>query len=566
MGNILPCCKSANWAAIERTNIKRQKRFEEAKRNVDEYGQDPSEREKIRGMSLTELQKALQNEELTATQTLYAFAYYALEVNDKINCIAEFLIESFDEAKKLDKEFEKKEKPPLFGLPFSVKANFFIKGYDCCIGNARLLDNPRTKDCTFITLLRQLGAVPFCYTNVPQTLLSFACSNPVYGTTKNPYNALRTPGGSSGGEAALLAARGTAFATGGDVGGSLRIPAHFCGVTTLKPCQARFQIQQAFCGLPGIGRLGLGTGVFAHTAEELTFLLSHILGNVEYHKLVPESIPLPLNLQKMEEFERRWEAKQLRIGYNFNDGFIKPVPACARVVERCVEILRSSGQEMVYFPIPEPEKAASLLFKNIACDGGAFLKKTFSENPVDKYLKRFAFMLKIPLCIRWLLAFIFDIFCPQLAILMRAYVRTPNDVRQSQEQLDEYVQKFTEQWLASNLDLLIVPAFAFPAIPYDACSDLAAAVFETGLYNMLDYPVGCLPVDKVTSEDDKALADETQWATDWNPILKRIRYAAANSVGLPVNIQIVGLPFEDEKCLALMRILEKKLMNTKNDL
>ncbi|CAK5068579.1 unnamed protein product [Meloidogyne enterolobii] len=531
MGNILPCCKSANWAAIERTNIKRQKRFEEAKRNVDEYGQDPSEREKIRGMSLTELQKALQNEELTATQTLYAFAYYALEVNGKINCIAEFFNESFEEAKKLDKEFEKKEKPPLFGLPFSVKANFFIKGYDCCIGNARLLDNPRAKDCTFITLLRQLGAVPFCYTNVPQTLISFACSNPVYGTTKNPYNALRTPGGSSGGEAALLAARGTAFATGGDVGGSLRIPAHFCGVTTLKPCQARFQIQQAFEGLPGIGRLGLGSGVFAHTAEELTFLLSHILGNVEYHKLVPESIPLPLNLQKMEEFNQRWEAKQLRIGYNFDDGFIKPVPA--------------------------------LLFKNISCDGGAFLKKTFSENPVDKYLKRFALMLKIPLCVRWLLAFIFDIFCPQLAILMRAYVRTPNDVRQSQEQLDEY---FTEQWLASNLDLLIVPAFSFPAIPYDACSDLAAAAFETGLYNMLDYPVGCLPVDKVTSEDDKALSDETQWATDWNPILKRIRYAAANSVGLPVNIQIVGLPFEDEKCLALMRILEKKLKDTKNDL
>ncbi|CAK5041505.1 unnamed protein product [Meloidogyne enterolobii] len=512
MGNILPCCKSANWAAIDRTNIKRQKRFEEAKRNVDEYGQDPSEREKIRGMSLTELQKALRNEELTATQTLYAFAYYALEVNDKINCIAEFFNESFEEAKKLDKEFEKKEKPPLFGLPFSVKANFFIKGYDCCIGNARLLDNPRTKDCTFITLLRQLGAVPFCYTNVPQTLISFACSNPVYGTTKNPYNALRTPGGSSGGEAALLAARGTAFATGGDVGGSLRIPAHFCGVTTLKPCQARFQIQQAFQGLPGIGRLGLGTGVFAHTAEELTFLLTHILGNVEYHKLVPESIPLPLNLQKMEEFERRWEAKQLRI---------------------VVRVLLS----------------VVLKFCDLR-DKKWFISQFLNQKKL------------IPLCVRWLLAFIFDIFSPQLAILMRAYVRTPNDVRQSQEQLDEY---FTEQWLASDLDLLIVPAFSFPAIPYDACSDLAAAAFETGLYNMLDYPVGCLPVDKVTSEDDKALADETQWATNWNPILKRIRYAAANSVGLPVNVQIVGLPFEDEKCLALMRILEKKLMDTKND-
>lgn len=555
----MPFCKSANWAAIERTNIKRQKRFEEAKRKVDEYRQDPSQRERIRAMSLTELQKELQKEELTATQTLYAFAYYALEVNDKINCIAEFFLESFEEAKKLDKEYEKKEKPPLFGLPFSVKANFFVKGYDCCIGNARLLDNPSTKDCTFVTLLRQLGAVPFCYTNVPQTLISYACSNPVYGTTTNPHNIERTPGGSSGGEAALLAARGTAFATGGDIGGSLRIPAHFCGVTTLKPCQARCQIRQALHGLPGIGRLGLGTGVFAHTAEELTFLLSHILGNVEYHKLVPESLPLPLNLHKMKEFERRWEAKQLRIGYNFDDGFIKPVPACVRAVERCVDILRSSGQEIVYSPIPEPEKAASLFFKSLMCDGGAYLNKTFSENPVDQYLKRFAFLLKIPFCIRWILAFIIDLFCPQLAIAMRAYVRTTNDVRQSQEQLDEYVQKFTEQWMAADLDLLIVPAFAFPAIPYYACSDLSTAAFETGLYNMLDYPVGCLPVDKVTSDDDKALADETQWATDWNPILKRIRSAAANSVGLPVNIQIVGLPFEDEKCLALMRILEKEL-------
>ncbi|KAF7632316.1 Amidase domain-containing protein [Meloidogyne graminicola] len=450
---------------------------------VDEFGQDNNQREKIRAMSLIELQEALQKEDLTATQTLYAFAFYALEVNERINCIIEFLIESFDEAKKLDRQYEGKQKPPLFGLPFSVKGNFFIKGYDCCIGNASLLDKPRTEDCTLITLLRQLGAVPFCYTNVPQTLISFACSNPVYGTTMNPHIVGRTPGGSSGGDAALLAARGTAFATGGDIGGSLRIPAHFCGVTTLKPCQSRFQIQQAHCGLPGIGRLGLGTGLFTHKADELTMLLNHVLGNVEYHKIVPKSVPLPLDHQKLENFEQRWKAKELRIGYNFDDGFIKPVPACVRAVERCVDILRSSGQELIYFPIPEPEKAASLFFKNILCDGGAYLNKTFSENPVDPFLKRFALLLKIPFCIRWLLAFLIDFFSPQLAIAMRAYVRTTNDVRQSQEQLDNYVLKFTELWMTAGLDLLIVPAFAFPAIPYNSCSDLSTAAFETGLYN-----------------------------------------------------------------------------------
>jgi Asp-tRNA(Asn)/Glu-tRNA(Gln) amidotransferase A subunit family amidase len=261
----------------------------------------------------------------------------------------------------------------------------------------------------------------------------------------------------------------------------------------------------------------------------------------------------------MEEFMNRWESKQLRIGYNFDDGFIKPVPACARAVERCVDVLRSSGQEMVYFPIPEPDKAANIFFKNILCDGGDHLNKTFDENPVDPYLKTFAYMLKVPFCIRWLLAFLIDFISPQLAIALRSYVRTTNEVRQAQEQLDDYVQKFTEQWMAADLDLLIVPAFAFPAIPYDACSDLFSAAFETGLYNMLDYSVGCLPVGKVTSDDDKTLADETQWSTGWNPILKRIRSASANSVGLPVNVQIVGLPFEDEKCLTLMRILEKEL-------
>ena len=87
--------------------------------------------------------------------------------------------------------------------------------------------------------MKELGAIPFCITNIPQTMLSYACSNPVYGCTNNPHDSQRTPGGSSGGEACLIAQGGSILGLGSDVGGSLRIPAHFCGITALKPTQGR---------------------------------------------------------------------------------------------------------------------------------------------------------------------------------------------------------------------------------------------------------------------------------------------------------------------------------------
>ena len=88
-------------------------------------------------------------------------------------------------------------------------------------------------------MLRDLGAVPFCLTNVPQTMKSFGCSNPIFGETKHPQDDSRTPGGSSGGEACLMALGGSILGIGTDVGGSLRTPAVFCGVAGIKPTTGR---------------------------------------------------------------------------------------------------------------------------------------------------------------------------------------------------------------------------------------------------------------------------------------------------------------------------------------
>ena len=87
--------------------------------------------------------------------------------------------------------------------------------------------------------MKSLGAIPFCLTNVPQTMNTYACSNPVFGLTTHPLDKERTPGGSSGGEGCLIAMGGSILGLGSDVGGSLRIPAHFCGISALKPTTGR---------------------------------------------------------------------------------------------------------------------------------------------------------------------------------------------------------------------------------------------------------------------------------------------------------------------------------------
>ena len=162
----------------------------------------------------------------------------ALQVTDKHNCVCQFLTEASEWAQYLD-SLPEGQRGPLHGLPISVKESFFIKGYSQTAGMSRFLDHPAEKDSPFVQALKDLGAIPFCTTNVPQTMKSYACSNPIYGQTNNPYDPSRVPGGSSGGEACLIACGGSILGIGTDAGGSVRIPATFCGIVSLKPTTGR---------------------------------------------------------------------------------------------------------------------------------------------------------------------------------------------------------------------------------------------------------------------------------------------------------------------------------------
>jgi fatty acid amide hydrolase 2 len=124
---------------------------------------------------------------------------------------------------------------PLLGVPFTIKEMLSVEGMHSTLGSVHRKDSIKTEDASVVARIKDAGGVLLGTTNVPEVGLWFECWNKVYGTTNNPYDLNRTPGGSSGGEAAIIASSGSPFGIGSDIGGSIRIPASFCGIFGHKP-------------------------------------------------------------------------------------------------------------------------------------------------------------------------------------------------------------------------------------------------------------------------------------------------------------------------------------------
>lgn len=162
----------------------------------------------------------------------------AIEAHQKVNCLTEIrFTEALEDAAKLDEYYRKNGRliGPLHGVPMTLKDQFDVKGLDSTIGYVARAFQPATEDGPLVKLLRELGAVILAKTNLPQSIMWCETENPIFGLTVNPINAEFTPGGSTGGEGALLALHGTAVGWGTDIGGSVRIPSHMNGLWGLKP-------------------------------------------------------------------------------------------------------------------------------------------------------------------------------------------------------------------------------------------------------------------------------------------------------------------------------------------
>ena len=179
----------------------------------------------------------IQNKEISAVELLNFFLARADAHNDELNAIVVDTREhALADAQQADADLAKGNMHgPLHGVPMTVKESFHLAGTASTWGNPALKDNVFHEDAEAIKRLKAAGANVFGKTNIPISLADFQSYNDVYGTTNNPYDHTKSPGGSSGGSAAALAAGLTGLEIGSDIGGSIRNPAHFCGVFGHKP-------------------------------------------------------------------------------------------------------------------------------------------------------------------------------------------------------------------------------------------------------------------------------------------------------------------------------------------
>ena len=186
-------------------------------------------------LSAFELANRIQNKQLTSEQIVRAHIDRIQSVNEQLNAVVEnrfqealreaVLTDELNAQGKIDWQLR-----PLSGVPFTLKEMISVKGFKSTMGSIHRKDNKPTQNATVAERLLATGAILLGTTNVPEVGLWFECDNPIYGATKNPHNSKRTSVGTSGGEGAIIGAGGSPFGVGSDIGGSIRIPAAFCGV------------------------------------------------------------------------------------------------------------------------------------------------------------------------------------------------------------------------------------------------------------------------------------------------------------------------------------------------
>ena len=196
--------------------------------------------DEICSASATELIHAIRNRKLSAREVVDAYLARISSVNATLNAVTVVADDAREQARMADEIQAKGEEPgPLHGLPFTVKDTFATAGLVSRVD--RRIRNRQSvgRDATVVSRMKQAGAVLLAKTNCPPAGSGNDTENAVVGQTRNPCDPGRSPGGSSGGEAALIAAGGSPLGLGSDTGGGLRVPAAFCGITALKPTQGR---------------------------------------------------------------------------------------------------------------------------------------------------------------------------------------------------------------------------------------------------------------------------------------------------------------------------------------
>jgi amidase len=449
--------------------------------------------------SASEIARAIRQGDVSSAEVVEAHLARIEEVNPKLNAVVHV---TADAARRRAREADEarargEEWGPLHGVPVTIKDAFETEGVVSAGGTLGRSSYMPEADATGVARLKAAGAVVLGKTNVPEVSLAFESDNLVYGRTHNPYDLTRTPGGSSGGEGAAIASGMSPLGIGSDAGGSIRVPAHFCGIAGIKPTSGRAPRTGHFPPMGGLLDSIWQTGPLARRVEDLALTLP-ILCGTDWRD--PTVAPVPLGDPS------EVDVKKLRVAFHTDNGIVAPTEEIAAVVRDAARVLADAGAEVVEARPPVPADAYSLLLGLYAADAGAGLRMLLMMSGTTE---------TSPLMTR-------------LLEILGSQSLTAGEVTMLVYQLDAWRSQMLS--FMRDYDLVVCPPCARAAMPHGTTFDEENQLFfsYTMIYNM----------------------------TGWPGAVVR---AGTSTEGLPLGAQLVARPWREDVALAAALEVERAL-------
>ncbi len=259
-------------------------------------------------MGVAELARHISQLELSCCEVITAFLSRCKSINPAINAITDLKAEwALEKASQADKALQSGADPgPLHGVPFTIKSSIAVEGYLLECGTKLRKGEVANCDATLVERLKKAGAIILGTTNVPEFLMAYETDNYLHGRTNSPLNNAYTPGGSSGGDSAAVAANCCAAGIGSDAGGSVRVPAHFCGLYGLKPSPGVISRSGHWPPVGGPSTTLAAVGPLTKNAEDLDLLLD-ITGGYDPTDISSfQQNPLSVDRGKLKEIKIGW--------------------------------------------------------------------------------------------------------------------------------------------------------------------------------------------------------------------------------------------------------------------
>ncbi|OAA67425.1 fatty-acid amide hydrolase [Cordyceps fumosorosea ARSEF 2679] len=477
--------------------------------------------------SVSALLQALAGGTLTALEVTTAFCKRAAIGHQLLNCCTEIL---FDRALQRAAELDARRAAgeplgALHGLPISVKDNVQVEGAGATLGLVGFFDDVSEQNSAVVDIILKNGAVIYCKTNVPQTMMTVDSHNNIFGRTLNPHNTSLSAGGSSGGEGAIVGFRGSPLGLGTDVGGSVRFPAACNGVYGFRPTVGRIPGGDLkICVDPGMRQIKSCIGPLANDIDALSLLMKVVI-DARPWQLDPSVIDIPWRAVTVEA------GRKLRIGVMPADPALPLHPPVRDAVERAAAQLTAAGHEVVRL-----QPSECMLWESIQAAFGLFsldttgqrIVEAAGEPPIPSRTSLYKGITFAP----W--TYLADAKGLEGLALLSA--------------LNKKRAEITGVWHATytkhSLDAVIGPLMQHTAAPHD---EFASSAYGT-IFNLIDYPACVIPFGKATAkEGDTFEVKPGQYASEYKP---------AKSEGMPCTIQIVTPTMRDEECLAISKVID----------